>query len=81
MIKFYLLRIFWILALTISIYMTVNISLDQWNRYLVNPTVISVETDYRTWEYDHICGVTICSNYTSKTVANEMIEKYMHYYR
>lgn len=55
--------------------MTVDISLDQWHRYMVNPTVVSVQTDYRNWEYDHICGLTMCTNYTDLAVAESLVEK------
>lgn len=49
------------------------ISLNQWNRYLANPTVISAQRDYREW-YGILPALTIC--YENK-VDEEKAEYYI----
>nr|XP_022905748.1 sodium channel protein Nach-like isoform X1 [Onthophagus taurus]XP_022905756.1 sodium channel protein Nach-like isoform X1 [Onthophagus taurus] len=42
-------RIFWLLIIISALTGGILASLSNWNRYLANPTVVSIEKDFRNW--------------------------------
>lgn len=71
--KFY--SFFWILAIGTSIFLALSICFDQWNRFEENPTIVSYEIDFRSWKYDHTCGITVCSDYVNPEIADKLIRE------
>lgn len=51
-----------------------NISIQHWYRYEYNATVLSLETNYRSWSYP-LFGITVCSNYTDDVAISAIVEK------
>lgn len=49
--------------------------MDQYQRYERNPTVLSIETNYRNWIYRQ-CAVTLCTGHQDYDVIDSVIEKY-----
>lgn len=52
-------RILWVLVFFASCYAAYSISSQQYNRYVANPTVISLERDYRDWN-GTLPAVSVC---------------------
>lgn len=43
-----------------AIWGTVDISLGQWQRFNDNPTVVTLEKDFRTWKFS-LPAITMCN--------------------
>ncbi|XP_023950180.2 uncharacterized protein LOC112054575 [Bicyclus anynana] len=52
-------RLLWLVAVVTAVCGVVDISLGQWQRYRENPTVVTLEKDFRTWHYT-MPAVTAC---------------------
>lgn len=52
-------RLIWISVVGLAIYGAVIVSLTQYERYKANPTVISLERDYRDWN-GTVPAITFC---------------------
>ncbi|XP_028173255.1 uncharacterized protein LOC114362165 isoform X2 [Ostrinia furnacalis] len=52
-------RLLWLVITSAAIWGAVSVSLGQLQRYNENPTVITLEKDFRTWRYS-LPGVTTC---------------------
>lgn len=52
-------RIIWIITIITSFCVTFSVCSIQWQRYLANPTVISLERDYRHWR-GIMPAITLC---------------------
>lgn len=53
-----------------------KVAARHWYRYEYNATVLSLETDYRSWRYP-LFGITVCSNYTDDDAIAAIVE--MHW--
>lgn len=49
----------WLLAVVIAVTAAVYISLSTWNRYLENPSVVSMERNYQEWNTT-LPALTLC---------------------
>ncbi|RVE40938.1 hypothetical protein evm_014411 [Chilo suppressalis] len=54
-------RLLWVAATVSAIWCAAHLWMDQWQRYQDNPTVITLEKDYRSWLIN-LPGVTFCYN-------------------
>lgn len=52
-------RLLWAIAICLSIYSSVILGLSTWTRYQENPTVISVDREYKEWT-TALPAVTLC---------------------
>lgn len=52
-------RLIWIVIIPISFFVTFSVCSIQWQRYLANPSVISLERDYRYWR-GIMPAITLC---------------------
>ncbi|CAH0730519.1 unnamed protein product, partial [Brenthis ino] len=52
-------RIVWVFITAMAVWGVVDISLGQWQRYNDNPTVVTLEKDFRTWRFN-IPALTAC---------------------
>ncbi|CAH2101408.1 unnamed protein product [Euphydryas editha] len=52
-------RVLWLVVTSIAVWGVVDISLGQWQRYNENPTVVTLEKDFRTWRFN-LPAVTAC---------------------
>lgn len=57
--KTFLRRVLWVLCEILAIYGSYNVMRDSWIRYNTNPTVITVQKDYRFW-YLQFPSTTFC---------------------
>ncbi|XP_059045005.1 acid-sensing ion channel 4-B-like [Achroia grisella] len=53
-------RVFWICLTGAAIWGAIGVSLGQWQRYNENPTVVTLEKDFRTWMFN-MPAITVCS--------------------
>lgn len=56
-------RSLWLIGVTMFAFIAFTIGIQHWYRYEYNATVVSLQTDYRSWQYP-LFGITVCSNYT-----------------
>ncbi|EDS25726.1 pickpocket, partial [Culex quinquefasciatus] len=68
-------RVIWAVIVVISIYCSYAVCLSTWTRYQENPTVLTLETDYRHWTY-RPPAVTICPAFINDDGIREVIKKY-----
>ena len=63
--------LFWLVLVCLGILGAVELSLFNWRRYQDNPTVISLERDYKTWNTS-FPSVTICPDvkYDTQNITN-----------
>ncbi|XP_039761873.1 uncharacterized protein LOC120635032 [Pararge aegeria] len=52
-------RLLWICVLATALWGVLDVSLGQWQRYRENPTVVTLEKNFRTWHYI-MPGITAC---------------------
>ncbi|XP_069363467.1 uncharacterized protein [Maniola hyperantus] len=52
-------RLVWVCVTAMAAWGVVGISLGQWQRYINNPTVVTMDKDYRTWNYT-MAAATAC---------------------
>lgn len=52
-------RLLWLIAVGVTCYYSYNISIRQYERYVANPTVISLERDYRDWN-GTLPAISVC---------------------
>lgn len=52
-------RLFWLILISVTFWAALSISTTQYERYVANPTVISLERDYRDWN-GTLPAITIC---------------------
>ncbi|CAH1165036.1 unnamed protein product [Phyllotreta striolata] len=67
-------RFFWTVIIALSAAGAISLTTSNWNRYSANPTVISIQKDYRNWE-NHLPAVTGCFN---DKVDEKKAEKYIY---
>ncbi|XP_072380240.1 sodium channel protein Nach-like [Diabrotica undecimpunctata] len=67
-------RLFWLLIVGTSAAGAIALTISNWTRFVANPTVISIEKDYRNWQ-NHIPAVTGCFN---NKVDLQKAEKYIY---
>lgn len=67
-------RVIWAVIVVISIYCSYAVCLSTWTRYQENPTVLTLETDYRHWTY-RPPAVTICPAFINDDGIREVIKK------
>lgn len=72
-------RFFWLAVIFLSAFTAYEVCIDQYQRYERNPTVLSIETNYRNWIYKH-CAITLCSGYQDFDMLDSIIEKYDLFY-
>ncbi|XP_049883335.1 pickpocket protein 28-like isoform X2 [Pectinophora gossypiella] len=66
-------RVLWAVVTAAAIWGAVDISLGQWQRYNDNPTVVTLEKDFRTWRFSYP-GITACNqNRVKPTAVPEVI--------
>ncbi|KAM3956870.1 pickpocket protein 11 [Aphomia sociella] len=53
-------RVLWISLTVAAIWGAIGICLGQWQRYNENPTVVTLEKDFRTWMFN-MPAITVCS--------------------
>lgn len=66
---------FWLAVIFLSGFTACEVCFDQYQRYERNPTVLSIETNYRNWIYRH-CAITLCSGHQDYDMLETIIEKY-----
>ncbi|XP_037050277.1 sodium channel protein Nach-like [Bradysia coprophila] len=66
-------RLLWISLICTSLYFALTVCRKEWHRYQDNSVVLSLETNWRNWEY-LAPGVTICTDYIDDTRANNFVE-------
>ncbi|XP_061385005.1 pickpocket protein 11-like isoform X1 [Danaus plexippus] len=52
-------RLLWVCFIVASVWLVLDISIGQWQRYDENPTIVTLEKDFRTWRI-HMPAVTAC---------------------
>lgn len=68
-------RLLWLILFILTTYAAFSISSTQYERYVANPTVISLERDYREWN-GTLPAITICYHKRiDENRAKEMIKK------
>ncbi|XP_050438903.1 pickpocket protein 11-like [Adelges cooleyi] len=68
-------RFLWVIAICFCIYGSVVLGTSTWTRYQENPTVISMERDYKEWS-TALPAVTLCPiNNMDEQKFEEMVEK------
>ncbi|KAK4883612.1 hypothetical protein RN001_006931 [Aquatica leii] len=68
-------RLFWLIAILLSAIGATSLIISNWNRYNANPTVISIQKDYRNWK-NLLPTVTGCFlNKTNLDLTNRYVEK------
>lgn len=69
-------RLFWLILFTVACFYAYHISSVQYQRYIANPTVISLERDYREWN-GTLPAITICyHNRVDEKKAESLIKKF-----
>lgn len=69
-------RLFWLVLIITTSYAAYGISSKQYERYVANPTVISLERDYRDWN-GTLPAITICYHKrVDEKRAKELIQKF-----
>ncbi|XP_052754979.1 uncharacterized protein LOC116413459 isoform X2 [Galleria mellonella] len=53
-------RVLWVCLTVGAIWGAIGVSLGQWQRYNENPTVVTLEKDFRTWMFN-MPAITVCS--------------------
>lgn len=67
-------RTFWVIFVIASLILSLIISLNEWDKFINNPTALFIETDYRTFFFDKP-GLTICPDYTNENVIKDIVLK------
>lgn len=57
-----------------SFYFSYVVCMDQYDRFENSPTVLSLETDYRNWEFEYPAQ-TICANVSDMEAAQELVRR------
>ncbi|KAK9731145.1 Amiloride-sensitive sodium channel [Popillia japonica] len=68
-------RLFWVIIIVAAIISSISLCLSNWNRYSANPTVVSLQKDYRNWN-NPFPAATVCFIYkTNDLLVAEYIER------
>lgn len=43
-------RLFWLTVVAVAAVGAIILTISNWNRFISNPTVVSIQKDYRNWE-------------------------------
>ncbi|KAI4459077.1 amiloride-sensitive sodium channel-related [Holotrichia oblita] len=72
-LKFY--RLFWAIIILAAIISSISLCLSNWNRYSANPTVVSLQKDYRNWNNPFPAATVCFIRKTDDLLVAEYIEK------
>ncbi|XP_037920249.1 uncharacterized protein LOC119657393 [Hermetia illucens] len=67
----------WVLLIQLALCGTVYACLNQYSRYYIRPTVMSVEKDYRSWQGVLPAGTICLANVVDEIKANKIIDGLM----
>lgn len=67
-------RILWLATVCLFAWIAFAVAGRHWHRFKYNATVLSLETNYRSWRYP-LFGITVCSNYTGDVAISALVEK------
>lgn len=67
-------RILWLAIVCLFAWAAFSVAGRHWYRFEYNATVLSLETNYRSWRYP-LFGITVCSNYTDDVAITTIVEK------
>lgn len=67
-------RILWLTTVCFFAWIAISVAGRHWHRFKYNATVLSLETNYRSWRYP-LFGITVCSNYTNDEAISAIVGK------
>lgn len=67
-------RIGWLMLILLFTYFTLSVCLNQVTRFITDPTVFTVETNYNSWFYKRP-AFTICTDYTNNSFIDEYYQR------
>lgn len=67
-------RIGWLMLILLFTYFTFSVCLNQVTRFITDPTVFTVETNYNSWVYKRP-AITICTDYTNNSFIDEYYQR------
>lgn len=67
-------RIGWLILVMMFIYFACSICVDQVIRFVTDPFIFNVETNYFNWSYN-LPGITICSDYVNESFTREYYQR------
>lgn len=73
--KLFFSSLFWSIIIALAIYAAILLSVQNVNRYYANPTVVSIQKDYRNW-FNPFPSATACFiNKVDEVFVDEYIEE------
>lgn len=72
----YFCSIFWIIIVALAVIGVIGLCLSNWQRFVQNPTVVSLEKDFRNW-HNPFPAATGCF---TERADEELVERYIQKY-
>lgn len=71
----FLYRLFWLIVVAIAAVGAIILTISNWNRFTSNPTVISIQKDFRNWENIFPAATGCLDNKVNSDKAEKFINK------
>lgn len=68
-------RVGWLVLILLFTYFTLSICINQVSRFVNDPFIFTVKTDYNSWSYN-IPSLTICSDYMNDSFVDEIYQRF-----